>query len=210
MAKLALVGMTGSFGMVMAIILGRVLSGRGEPDEVVMHVRRPELYEQLKSRRTRTDVDALAGLRLPENIRLSRSLPETLDGADRCVFAVPSKHALEGWSDCLRNELRSFGIQVVIIEPGAISTEFSGVALQNVLERSGSGPYGELAEKFVKMSEGLDGSHPRVIAEVIVKAVEAKKPKARYVAGKMGQMTISMRKWLGDGAYDRLLDSMLK
>ncbi|MBA4749789.1 MAG: SDR family NAD(P)-dependent oxidoreductase [Alphaproteobacteria bacterium] len=45
-----------------------------------------------------------------------------------------SKHALEAWSDCLRLELHPFGIQVVLIEPGAVATEFSHKCL-NALRR---------------------------------------------------------------------------
>ncbi len=126
-----------------------------------------------------------------------------------CSWYMASKHALEGWSDCLRSELRPFGIQVVIIEPGAIATEFDDVAMRKTVERSGSGPYGDGVRRFIKMAEELDGSPPSVIAKAILDAVEAKKPKTRYVAGKMAGTTIRIRKWLGDGAYDRLLASMM-
>lgn len=59
-----------------------------------------------------------------------------------------SKHALEGWSDCLRLELAQFGIDVVIIEPGAIKTEFGDVMAAPMLERSGSGAYSAIAQKM--------------------------------------------------------------
>ena len=48
-----------------------------------------------------------------------------------------TKHALEGWSDCLRFELKDFGIDVIVIEPGFIRTEFGSVSLGPMLERSG-------------------------------------------------------------------------
>jgi short-subunit dehydrogenase len=56
-----------------------------------------------------------------------------------------TKHALEGWSDCLRLELKPFGIDVVIVEPGIIKTEFADVMHQPLLDRSGSGPYAKMA-----------------------------------------------------------------
>ena len=124
------------------------------------------------------------------------------------AWYIASKHALEGWNDCLRTELKQFGIDVVLIEPGAIATEFNGVAMSSILERSGDGPYGKLAHAYVNLD--VPGSHPSVIADVIVKAVETKKTKYRYVAGKMARTTIGMRKWLGDKAYDRLLDTIYK
>ena len=60
-----------------------------------------------------------------------------------------TKHALEGWSDCLRLELKSFGIDVVVIEPGAIKTEFGDVMLQPMQRRSGTGPYAQVVHKLV-------------------------------------------------------------
>ena len=57
-----------------------------------------------------------------------------------------TKHAVEGWSDCLRIELAPFGIHVVIIEPGVIATEWGGVMLEPMLARSGQGPYQAMAQ----------------------------------------------------------------
>jgi len=61
-----------------------------------------------------------------------------------------TKHAVEGWSDCLRIELAPFGIDVVIIEPGLIATEFGQVLLDPMLQRSGHGPYKALAQGVAK------------------------------------------------------------
>ena len=47
-----------------------------------------------------------------------------------------TKYALEGWSDCLRIELKSFGINVILIEPGVIKTEFQDVMMDSTVERS--------------------------------------------------------------------------
>jgi short-subunit dehydrogenase len=57
-----------------------------------------------------------------------------------------TKHAIEGWSDCLRIELASLGIDVIIVEPGIIATDFGNVMLDPMLQRSGSGPYKRLAQ----------------------------------------------------------------
>ena len=56
-----------------------------------------------------------------------------------------TKHAVEGWSDCLRLELKPFGINVVIIEPGAIATEWADIMLDPMISRSGHGPYRKIA-----------------------------------------------------------------
>jgi NAD(P)-dependent dehydrogenase (short-subunit alcohol dehydrogenase family) len=122
-----------------------------------------------------------------------------------------TKHALEGWSDCLRLETKQFGIDVIVVEPGAIATEFGDVMVQPMLDRSGSGPYATMARATAKTTkasyEGGDSSPASVIADVISKAIAARKPKTRYVAGKYAKPMIWMRKWLGDRMFDRLLMS---
>jgi len=59
-----------------------------------------------------------------------------------------TKHALEGWSDCLRLELKQFGIDVVIVEPGGIETPWGGVAADNIEKNSVKGPYKKFAKIF--------------------------------------------------------------
>jgi len=58
-----------------------------------------------------------------------------------------SKFALEGMSDVLRIELAPFGIDVIVIEPGAIKTEWSAIAAEHLLSNSGSGPYADAARR---------------------------------------------------------------
>tara|TARA_B110000503_G_scaffold141178_1_gene233916 strand:+ start:600 stop:1415 length:816 start_codon:yes stop_codon:yes gene_type:complete len=120
-----------------------------------------------------------------------------------------TKHALEGWSDCLRTELKNFGIKVVIIEPGGIKTEFDDVMLQPMIERSGKGPYAELTKKVVKGVKDTyhsdKASHPSVIANCISKAVNSKKPKTRYRAGYMAKPSVFIRTFLGDKVWDWII-----
>jgi short-subunit dehydrogenase len=117
-----------------------------------------------------------------------------------------SKHALEGWSDCLRLELAAFNIDVIIIEPGIIQTEFESVIMAPMLERSGHGAYAPLTNKVAKgiaqMYSNGKATSPAVIAEVVLKAVTAKRPKTRYVAGYLAKPLLWVRKWLGDRAFD--------
>ena len=126
-----------------------------------------------------------------------------------------TKHALEGWSDCLRIELKQFNIDVVIIEPGAIATEFGDVMYAPMLKNSGEGPYSQLAKtmaKATKESYAKKGaaSPPSVIAKVISKAIRSGKPKTRYVAGKMAKPLMWIRKYMGDRVFDKALMSQLK
>ena len=126
-----------------------------------------------------------------------------------------TKHALEGWSDCLRMEVEQFGIDVVIIEPGAIKTEFLDVMNQPMLDRSKDGPYEAMAvalDKAGKEAYNKPGRHsgPEVIAKTISKSISAKKPKTRYASGAMAGMLLFMRKWLSDRAFQKILASQLK
>lgn len=119
-----------------------------------------------------------------------------------------TKHALEGWSDALRLELKPFGIHVVVIEPGLIATEFGDVMTQPMLARSGAGPYGKLAHAIAKSTAPM--SPPTVVANAIDRAVRARRPKTRYVAGNLARPLMFVRKYLGDRVYDRLIMSQFR
>jgi len=124
-----------------------------------------------------------------------------------------SKHALEGWSDCLRLEVAPFGIRVVIVEPGAIETEFAEIAITPLLERSEGGPYTDFARKMAAATRRayLDkkASSPGLIARIIVKAVESNRPQTRYIAGYLGKPVIWARRILGDRGFDWMVRKFL-
>ena len=125
-----------------------------------------------------------------------------------------TKHALEGWSDCLRLELAQFNIDVVIIEPGAIATEFADVMHGPMIERSGKGPYAGIVHGLVALVEKEyqkgGGSQPSVITDLLMKAVRAKKPRTRYAGGRYARQLLLIRKWFGDRIFDKAIMSMIK
>jgi short-subunit dehydrogenase len=123
-----------------------------------------------------------------------------------------TKFAVEGLSDCLRQELKQFGIDVVVIEPGAIKTEWNKIAEDKMAQVSGNTTYSESAKKHIKMFENMykNGSEPVVIAEVIVKAINSRKPKTRYVAGAGAKLFLFARKVLCDRVFDKLVLSQMK
>ncbi|MEM9016957.1 MAG: oxidoreductase [Verrucomicrobiota bacterium] len=125
-----------------------------------------------------------------------------------------TKHALEGWSDCLRIELAPFGVNVVVIEPGAIRTEFGEVMAGPMRERSGEGPYGPMVKKLADLQEREyqdgGGSDPRVVSEAVIHAVESSRPRTRYAVGRYAKVLPWIRRWFGDRAFDQVLLMMLK
>jgi short-subunit dehydrogenase len=94
-----------------------------------------------------------------------------------------TKYAVESLSDAMRYELRPFGIDVSLIEPGVIRTNFEATAVTN-LQQYAATPYKVAVEKYEQMSKLADrfASNPIVIAKAIARAVSARRPAARYVA----------------------------
>lgn len=120
-----------------------------------------------------------------------------------------TKHALEGWSDCLRLELALFDIDVVIIEPGGIKTEFGKIMQASIIKRSRNSAYLPIAKKLEQMVKSYEepgnASAPSVIAKVVSQAIKAKKPKTRYIAGKYAKPLIMMRKLFSDRMFDKII-----
>lgn len=122
-----------------------------------------------------------------------------------------SKFAVEGLSDCLRMELAPFGIRVIVIEPGAIRTEWSGIACDALLQYSGHTAYASQADRHARMlaAAGSDdaalASPPEVVAATIGKALRARHPRTRYATGGGARRILSMRRWLGDRGFDAVM-----
>jgi short-subunit dehydrogenase len=123
-----------------------------------------------------------------------------------------SKHALEALSDSVRMETKQFGIDVVVIEPGSIKSEWGAIARSNTLKISGDGPYKVMAKAYIENVKAFDSrrSEPDVITKLVRKAIASKKPKTRYVGGFMAVPLLIMRKLLSDKAFDSILLSQLK
>lgn len=120
-----------------------------------------------------------------------------------------TKFALEAISDCLRMEVAPFGIDVVIIEPGGIKTEWSGIAADKLRETSGAGAYAAQSKAVEGMltsdSAGRFSSPPELIARTIRKAVTARRPRTRYAIGFGAKPLIAAHAVLPDRAYDAMM-----
>ena len=124
-----------------------------------------------------------------------------------------TKFALEGFSDSLRMELKQFNIDVVIIEPGAIKSEWGGIAKESLLNVSGNTAYKNLAKKHADLIDETYkslGSEPIVIAKTIYKAINSNKPKTRYAVGGGAKLFLFLRRLLSDKVFDKVFLSQLK
>jgi NAD(P)-dependent dehydrogenase (short-subunit alcohol dehydrogenase family) len=117
-----------------------------------------------------------------------------------------TKFALEGLSDSLRMELYPFGIDVVVIQPGAITSEWNGIAREGLMKYSGNGAYRDGARAYARMmaiaDQGPLPSPPGVVARTIVRAVQARKPRTRYAIGGGARTFLFLRRLLSDRAFD--------
>ena len=120
-----------------------------------------------------------------------------------------TKFAVEGLSDCLRMETRPFGIDVIVIEPGGIRTEWTGIAKDSLIARSGGTAYAPYARRHAAMFARMDasnmGSPPDVIARAVVKAANARRPRTRYAVGGGAKPILFLRRLLSDRLFDRLM-----
>ncbi|MFG1684905.1 oxidoreductase [Nonomuraea sp. NPDC049269] len=120
-----------------------------------------------------------------------------------------SKHALEGYTDTLRQEVGRFGIKVVLIEPGLIKTEFESSTPLDLREVSGKGAYAAVANAMADRAEqsfsGSKASDPALVAQCIRAAIESTSPKPRYAVGYLAKLLLRMNCLLPDRTFDKLV-----
>jgi NAD(P)-dependent dehydrogenase (short-subunit alcohol dehydrogenase family) len=122
-----------------------------------------------------------------------------------------SKFGLEGYSDSLRNEVARFGIHVVVIEPGGIESEWSGIAGDEAERYSGQGAYADFVTKFRRMQSKLGKNPPpSIISDLIVKALRTKRPATRYHGGRLAGPLLFLRRVLSDRMMDRLISAAFR
>jgi NAD(P)-dependent dehydrogenase (short-subunit alcohol dehydrogenase family) len=122
-----------------------------------------------------------------------------------------TKHALEALSDALRFELRGFGIDVILFEPGLITTEFGEAASASMsgVTSSEDDPYAHFNATVGTVTKGAYdgpmrhlGAGPDRVAKVIERAISRRRPPARITVTPSAKVTIAMRRLLSDRAWD--------
>ncbi|NDF27717.1 MAG: SDR family oxidoreductase [Nitrosopumilaceae archaeon] len=123
---------------------------------------------------------------------------------------ISSKFAIEGLSECLRYELSPFGVNTIIIEPGVIKTNFFGSMAMPKNTKPDS-PYKDITNTVVagvKMMAEM-GTHPKEVADVIVKALKEKNPLPRYPVGNDAIMFLEAKKMKTDIEFENYLKKEL-
>ena len=133
-----------------------------------------------------------------------------------------TKFAVEAFSDALRWEVRGFGIDVSIIEPGLIKTRFGETAAGSVTDGAeeetppdAGDPYGHfnatVAARTVGIYEGGPiaklGGGPKTVARAIERAISARRPKTRYKVTPSARLALAQRRLMTDRAWDAVMRS---
>jgi NAD(P)-dependent dehydrogenase (short-subunit alcohol dehydrogenase family) len=122
-----------------------------------------------------------------------------------------SKHAIEAVGDSLRREMMPFGVEVSIVEPGAVATPIWDKGSEQIAQmRELVTPdqmqvYGGAMDKFEELfiGAGREGVPPDEVAKAVEHALTARRPKTRYLIGRDAKLRAAMRRFLPDRFLDR-------
>jgi NADP-dependent 3-hydroxy acid dehydrogenase YdfG len=123
-----------------------------------------------------------------------------------------TKYAIEAISDALRFEVRGFGVDVILVEPGLIVTNFGEVAAGSVDDASADNAYEQFNRKVAKVTEGAYkgpmsklGGGPEAVAKTIAGALKSDRPKARYPVTPSAHLMINQRRFMPDRVWDLMM-----
>jgi NADP-dependent 3-hydroxy acid dehydrogenase YdfG len=122
-----------------------------------------------------------------------------------------TKYSVEAISDALRFEVRGFGVKVILVEPGLITTNFADAATATV-QHEGDGPYAHFNQKVSSITTDAYagpmaklGAGPEAVANTIAKALSSNRPKARYPVTPSARLMITQRRFTPDGVWDLMM-----
>ena len=128
-------------------------------------------------------------------------------------FYHATKYAVESISDALRFEVKGFGVDVVIVQPGLIRTSFGEVAASAVGHTEGDGAYTAFNARVAQATRDIYlkgparhlGGGPETVAKTIERAITAKTPKIRYRVTPSARLLIGQRAVMTDRMWDRMM-----
>ncbi len=125
-----------------------------------------------------------------------------------------TKYAVEAFSDAMRFEVAGFGVKVIIVEPGLITTNFDQTALATMDLDSDEGPYAAFNRKVASQTSDVYrgpmkrlGGPPDAVAKVVEKALKARNPRTRYTVTPSAKMALATRGIMTDRMWDRAMRS---
>ncbi len=134
-----------------------------------------------------------------------------LQGAVTVSSYSASKHALEGWSESLRMEVHSLGIQVVLVEPGSFQTDiWTRGAVMGEQATKQTSPNIQRSLRMRSVVEKLPKADPIVVARLIVAIAQNPNPKLRYLAGRDAKFQLAMKRILPWKWYEKVIANFLK
>jgi NAD(P)-dependent dehydrogenase (short-subunit alcohol dehydrogenase family) len=118
-----------------------------------------------------------------------------------------TKFAIEGLSESIAYELEPFGVKVILIEPGPISSNFMKGSVLPKKALDPQSPYSDLVQKFnVKTSsQHENATQPEEVAKTIFQAISDEKPEFRYVVGKFAVSLLEARKNMPSAEFQRMI-----
>jgi NAD(P)-dependent dehydrogenase (short-subunit alcohol dehydrogenase family) len=123
-----------------------------------------------------------------------------------------TKFAVEALSDVLRFEAAGFGVDVVVIEPGLIRTNFGTAAVGSMSEVAGDGPYARFNAAVAATTAGAYegpmrylGARPSAVARTIEKAISRRRPRPRYAVTASARLPLALHAILPDRAWDAVV-----
>jgi NAD(P)-dependent dehydrogenase (short-subunit alcohol dehydrogenase family) len=134
-------------------------------------------------------------------------------------FYHATKYAVEAISDALRFEVKGFGIDVVIVQPGIIRTGFANAATDAIHSATAAeGPYATFNAAVAGATQGAYesgplarlGGGPEVVARTIECAISARSPKIRYRVTPSARLLVGQRALMTDGMWDRFLETQFR
>lgn len=134
-----------------------------------------------------------------------------LQGSITISSYAASKHALEGWSESLRLEVKAVGIKVVLVEPGAFDTGIwtEGARMGEESKKSTS-PNFERGLRMREVMQKIPKADPITVARAVVAIAQNPNPKLRYLVGRDAKIQLALKRLLPWKSYEKLITGFLK
>ena len=134
-----------------------------------------------------------------------------LHGSPTVSSYAASKHALEGWSESLRMEVRALGIKVVLVEPGAFQTDiWTRGAVMGKESTKESSPNLQRSLRMRETIQKIPKADPVAVARLITRIAQDGNPRLRYLVGRDAKMQLALKRMLPWKWHEKVIAGFLK